>query len=64
MDKPKFAPNSYQGSTLFMHLTHTTTYIPLRQLGTIKYFYRDDYSKTTSHYDVQPYQGPPGKNQP
>jgi len=32
MDRPEYAPNSYQGNTLFMHLTHTTTYIPLRLL--------------------------------
>jgi len=30
----------------------------------MKYFYRVHYSKTPSHYDIQYYQGPPGKIQP
>jgi hypothetical protein len=98
MNNRKYAPNSYQGNALFMHLTHTTTYIPLRLLllylpgitdistavqqykglrvlkmltailttrgKHMKYFYRVHHSKTPSNFDIQFYQGPPGKIQP
>jgi len=30
----------------------------------MKYFYRVHHSKTPSHFDIQYYQGPPGKIQP